>query len=105
MDRDGIGKRLRQAREAAGFTQQELADRLKLQRSLIAQIEIGRSKRPRELEKIAKELNVSPAWLQFGTAAIDDLTADEIQAALDLHDLEPAVRDAMIAAIKAAKSD
>lgn len=61
-----IADRLKKAREKSGLTQSQLAQKAKVAQSTIANIENGIRKRPRELLKIAKVLNVSPEWLENG---------------------------------------
>lgn len=61
-----IAERLKQAREALGLTQPELAARAKVSQGTIGNIETGLRKRPRELLAIAGALGVHPAWLESG---------------------------------------
>jgi len=57
---DKIGKIVRRFREEAGLSQEELADKLDLQRPGVTQIEAGdRKLTPEELVKISAALNVS----------------------------------------------
>src|SRR5690242_15131605 len=59
------GERLRQARELHGFTQTELAERVQVEQSLIAQIEGGK-KQPSEriLEAIALATGFPPSFFK-----------------------------------------
>lgn len=60
MDYDGLGKRIRRARKAAGLTQSELAEKLDISTSFMGHIERGTRKASLDtLVKIANELNVS----------------------------------------------
>ncbi|NQW92667.1 MAG: LexA family transcriptional regulator [Polaromonas sp.] len=61
-----ISERLKEAREAAGLKQQELATAAGVSQGTIANIESGLRKNPRELLAIAKALNVQPEWLKNG---------------------------------------
>lgn len=62
---DTLGARLKHAREAAGLTQAELAERVGMAgQSSIEAIEAGRSKRPTRIHEIAKACNVTVEWLQ-----------------------------------------
>lgn len=99
-----VGERLRQAREALGWTQSELAKRCGVDRTYIANIETGRSTRPEHMAEIARVLKVSPGWLAYGADWLDDLTPEELQAAKDLHDLPEAIKASMIELIRAASS-
>lgn len=98
-----VGERLRQAREALGWTQLELATRCGVDRSYIANIETGRSTRPEHMAEIARVLKVSPGWLAYGIDWLDELTPEELQAAKDLHDLPAHIRASLINLIKASK--
>ena len=56
----------KKAREAAGLTQSELANIANTSQTSIYKIENGITLRPRGIERLAKILNVTPEWLQFG---------------------------------------
>lgn len=62
---DNLGSRLKRARENAGLTQAELAERVGMagQQSIEA-IEVGRSKNPTKIYEIAKACGVTVEWLQ-----------------------------------------
>lgn len=68
---DTLAKRLRYARERAGFSQSELARRVKLRPQAIQFIEAGHVRRPRTLVEIARALAVNPAWLLLGEGAVE----------------------------------
>lgn len=99
-----VGERLRQAREARGLTQLELAKRCGVDRTYIANIETGRSTRPEHMAEIARVLKVSPGWLAFGADWLDELTEEELQAAKELHSLPDALRASMIELIHTASA-
>lgn len=62
-----LGQRIAEARAQAGLNQSQLADRLGLSPQSIQQWEYGKtSPRIKRIEEIAKLLNVTPEWLQFG---------------------------------------
>jgi len=65
-----IGDRIKEARERAGFTQQQLADRLGIRasgRQRVSGWETGlRTPRRDTLEKIARATGVTPAWIAYG---------------------------------------
>ena len=67
ITRVNIADRMRQAREAGGLTQPELARRAGVSQGTIGNIESGARKQPRDLLAIAAALNVSPAWLATGS--------------------------------------
>lgn len=68
---DTLAKRLRYARERLGFSQSELARRVKLRPQAIQFIEAGRVRRPRSLVEISKALAVNPAWLLLGEGTVE----------------------------------
>ncbi|UYW33656.1 XRE family transcriptional regulator [Methylorubrum extorquens] len=57
-----LGHRLKRAREAAGLSQAELADRVGMSQQGVADIET-KGGRPRKLLEIARVCGVSPEWL------------------------------------------
>jgi bacteriophage CI repressor helix-turn-helix domain len=61
-------ERMRELRKALGFTQQEFADKLNIQRGSIAGYEVGRiSPGNSTIALICREFNVSEEWLRNGT--------------------------------------
>lgn len=72
-------ERIKAIRKTLGFTQQELADRLNIQRGSIAGYEVGRiSPSNATVSLICKELNVSEEWLRNGTGEMFiPITRDE----------------------------
>jgi transcriptional regulator with XRE-family HTH domain len=63
LELETIGKRLRMARQTKGFTQQDLADKCELTKSMLSKIENGRC--PAALatySRIAKNLGVPLTW-------------------------------------------
>ncbi|MGL4674634.1 MAG: XRE family transcriptional regulator [Wohlfahrtiimonas sp.] len=58
--------RLKEAREKAGITQQQLADSAGIAQSTIMFLESGRNKGSTRIVDIAKALGVSPDWLLYG---------------------------------------
>lgn len=58
-----IGTKIRDVREARGWTQDELADKAGVTQGAIGHAESGRTKRPRDLPEIARALGVSVEWL------------------------------------------
>lgn len=61
-----LGDRLKEAREAAGLSQGQLADAAGVSQSTIGNIEAGIRKQPRELLSIAAVVKVRPEWLKTG---------------------------------------
>lgn len=74
---ESVGSRIKALRRAANMTQDELAERLNVSRSAIAQWETDRTGQVREnMERIAKILNTSLGYLVSGETG--SLTGDEL---------------------------
>jgi Zn-dependent peptidase ImmA (M78 family)/transcriptional regulator with XRE-family HTH domain len=70
---DQIAKRLRQARDEAGLTQQQVADWLGVRRPGVAEIEAGRrAVKTEELARLASLYGRSIAWLSGADALAED---------------------------------
>lgn len=82
-----------------GLTQKELARMVDLEQQTIQQIESGKIKQTGKIEEIAKAVQRSPAWLQFGVEEIDRLDSDAITLAQSWMKLSEPERSAMFAAI------
>ena len=62
-----FGERIKAIRKSLGLTQQEFANRLKIQRSTIAQYETGRNEPlSATVSLICREYNVDEVWLRTG---------------------------------------
>lgn len=63
-----LNNRFKKIREARSITQQQFADKLKLSRNFVAQIEMG-TKKPSErtINDICREFDVNENWLRNGT--------------------------------------
>lgn len=94
-----LAARLRYARERKGLTQEELARAVGTSQQVINHIEIGKTKKPRKIERIAQVLDVSPAWLQFGIEELDALDKDAVMLALSWMTLDEPHKSAMKNAI------
>lgn len=86
-----IAERLKEAREAAGMTQPQLAAKAKVSQGTIGNIESGLRKRPRDLLSIAAALNVDPAWLETGKGPMQAF-AKQQPIELENNPAYPAVR-------------
>jgi FMN phosphatase YigB (HAD superfamily)/DNA-binding XRE family transcriptional regulator len=75
MDEKGLGKRLQEARQAAGMTQQELCHHAGLSYSTLAKIERGAIKAPSifTIQSIAHALNITLSDLMGSVAPIKSL--------------------------------
>ena len=80
-----IGKRIKQARQAKGLSQMELAEAVGISVSFLSNIEVGRqSMNIRTLIAISDALDVSTDWiLRNDTRAATSVTAEEIAKELD----------------------
>ncbi|MBF0176038.1 MAG: LexA family transcriptional regulator [Magnetococcales bacterium] len=61
-----LSSRIRTAREHAGFTQKELADRVGISQTAVHKLECGRSRSSRRTVAIAMTCGVDPVWLETG---------------------------------------
>ena len=69
MPRAEMGARIKDLREAARWSQQDLAVRAGVGRSLLALVETGRcGLSPASLERVADALGVTMDWLWRGTS-------------------------------------
>ena len=97
MERNLLGERIRQAREHAGLSQEELAERVERDQRAISDYEMGKRKLAAvEIPKFARALNVSILYFFEDHANMDDLdyvmltelqklpTFESKQAAIDL---------------------
>lgn len=73
-----IAERIKKARERVGLTQVDLALAVGVKQQSIQKIEAGKTKQPRNLEQLAKVLQVRAAWLLSGEAPMsyDDMEDD-----------------------------
>lgn len=100
MNLDTLAKRLKYVRTKKGLTQEQLAQMAETSQDVIQKIENGKSLRPRNIEKLAKALGTSPAWLQFGIEDIDKLDEESVKIALKLASLTKSQRKIVEATIK-----
>ena len=71
-----IAKKIKILRKARGYTQQQLAEMLGVQRATISNYEIGRrSPHIKELEKLAEILGVNLEYFGVGNDDLTDLVA------------------------------
>lgn len=61
-----LAERVAKRREQLGLSQKTLAEKIKVSQQSINKIESGQTRSPRNLDKLAEALNVSPQWLLFG---------------------------------------
>jgi len=95
LDLPGIGERLRQAREAAGLSQAQVANLMNLHRPTITEIENeSRKVSAGELKQFAEMYHVSVGWLMGETSKANDkikLAARKLHG-LKERDLETVMR-------------
>ncbi len=63
---DSLPRRVKELREQLGLTQSELARRLDIKPQAIQALEAGKVKRPRFIVPLARELGVSPEFIEAG---------------------------------------
>ena len=77
--------RLREAREASGLSQGQVAKKLDMHRPTISEIEAGRRKvSAQELEQFSQTYGVSVEWIVNGSAIDDPADARILMAAREL---------------------
>jgi transcriptional regulator with XRE-family HTH domain len=90
-----LANRLRNARQRRGWTQQELAIKAHTSQSVIQKIENGKSTRPRNIEIVAKTLEVDPSWLLFGVGETAQLSPEAIAVAKTWSELSEPERSSV----------
>ena len=71
LDGQDVGSRLRWAREQAGLSQGQVAQKMNLHRPTVSQIEAGeRNVRLEEIKEFAELYGIDQAWLINGDAAL-----------------------------------
>lgn len=91
-----LGDRLTAAREAAGFTVEQLAERLDLGGVTIEEWEADQSAPTDDgLGRVAKMLDVSVGWLLNGEGAGLTSDSDASTAAAELQELRRVLQDAL----------
>lgn len=68
-----LGKRVKEARDAAGLTQAQLADRVGISQSAIHLLESRDSQSSKFLVELSKALGVSAEWLREGGMTVADM--------------------------------
>lgn len=86
-----VAERLRQAREAAGLSQGQVAKKLEMHRPTISEIEAGRRKvSAQELEQISNLYGVSVEWIVSGSTGDASADARILMAARELSKMSEA---------------
>lgn len=103
---DTYGARFRACRRALGLTQDELAKKLDLSRSSMANIEADRQNSPTdEVIRYAEVFGVDPAWLAFGRVTVEGkpLPKPKTVASADLTKLSDDLQKLAARAMRLAK--
>ncbi|MCD0493850.1 helix-turn-helix domain-containing protein [Chromobacterium violaceum] len=97
---NGRGERIRAARKALGWSQEQLARRARVSRGIVGDLELGRNHGTTKILDIAKALRKNPVWLETGKGSQEPpasadtplVSADSIDDLADrLLDLGPEV--------------
>lgn len=110
---NSFASRLRQAREAAGLNQEQLAERVGITQGQISKLELGIREESTKTAEIAHELGVNAYWLATGKGPMkstngpfellmDDLPEENRQLPLDLLKLHVNANAMQIGAEKTA---
>ena len=81
VDSDSLGARLTRTRIRKGWTQHELARNVGTSQAVVQRIETGKCRHPRNIDRLAIVLEVSPAWLMYGAEVMDGLDQEAIETA------------------------
>lgn len=84
-----VGKRVREARKKAGFSQQELAEKIGVKQPTLSELERGISTSSTHLITIAKVCGVSPDWLQTGNISSSYSEISDVKASYTLGQFDP----------------
>lgn len=77
-----LAERVRTKRKAKGWTQKQFGELTGSNQAAIQKIENGKSLHPRNVAQLAAALQVSPAWLIFGQASVEEaLDEDALEMA------------------------
>ena len=94
-DADSLGARLTRTRIRKGWTQHELARNVGTSQAVVQRIETGKCRHPRNIDRLAKVLEVSPAWLMYGAEVMDGLDHEAIETAKAWSNLTEPHRSAL----------
>src|SRR5690606_23752258 len=107
MDKNGLGNRLRKAREKSRLTQKYVADKIGIHNSTLGKYELGEREPDLEIIKqLAEIYDVYPVWLILGpesennrgSARLNDLNTtiqliEEEARKMGLHSDDPAFKE------------
>ncbi len=92
-----IAERLREAREASGLSQGQVAKKLELHRPTVSEIEAGRRKvSAQELEQFAGVYGVTVEWIVSGVTGDNVADAKMVMAARELSKMSEADLDRLM---------
>jgi len=92
-----IAERLREAREASGLSQGQVAKKLELHRPTVSEIEAGRRKvSAQELERFAGLYGVTVEWIVSGVTGDNVADAKMVMAARELSKMSEADLDRLM---------
>ena len=99
-----VAERLREAREASGLSQGQVAKKLEMHRPTISEIEAGRRKiSADELEKFATIYGVSVEWIVTGPSADANADARILMAARELSKMSEGDLDRLMKTLRMLK--
>lgn len=99
-----VAERLREAREASGLSQGQVAKRLEMHRPTISEIEAGRRKVPaEELEKFASLYGVTVEWIVTGPSTDSSADARILMAARELSKMSEEDLDRLMKTLRMLK--
>lgn len=99
-DWTAVRARIKAAREANGWTQRELGERIGVTTTRIGQLESGIVPSEKVLGQLAEALGRSPAWLRYGIATPADAKAERVAGFSDGYRAALAQLQAMVTAMQ-----
>jgi transcriptional regulator with XRE-family HTH domain len=101
MTKTTLGARIRQARDAAGLTQEQLATLMGRDQQWIHKVESGKIKRltTEVIMEIAGHTNSSPSWLALGIEELDKASEEAMTVAIHYDHLPVEIRNKVLTLI------
>lgn len=90
-----LSERLKWARERKGWSQEDLSIHAGVGRDVIAKVEVGKTRMPKQIGQLADATEVPRAWLAFGDERIEQWDEETFQVADAYNRLPPNLKHAV----------